>query len=99
MLICNCYWTSHDAGLHDRKHGHAPAGRAILEIICSSCAVYALVTISGHVHGSGNSVELHTRRFPVTISSFRVLSRSGYFSVQQLATLATASSLTLSFLV
>ena len=92
MLTCSCYWTSHDAGVHDRKHDHMPAGRAISDIIYSICAAYALVTISGHVHGSENSVDLHTRRFPVTVSSLRVLSQSGYFIVQQLATLDTATS-------
>jgi hypothetical protein len=94
MLTCNCYWTLHDDGVHDRKHGHMPAGRAMLEIIYSNCAVYALVTIPGHVRGSGNSLDLYNRRFPVTIPSFRVLSQSGYFIVQQPATLATATLLT-----
>jgi hypothetical protein len=99
MLIRSCNWTSHDDGVHDRKHGHMPAGRAILEVICSSCAVCATVTIPAHVHASGNSVDFHTHRFPVTISSLRVLSQSGYVSVQQLATLPTTTLLTPSFLV
>ena len=65
-----------------------PVGRVMSEMTSSSCAVYALVTISGYVHGCGSSVELHTRHFSVTSSSFRVLSQSGYFCVRQLATLA-----------
>ena len=99
MDNCNRKWTLHDYGVHDRKHGRTPAGRAISEIICSSCAVYVLVTISGHVHGSGNSFDLRTRPFSCYYFSFRVLSQSGYFSVQQLATLATLTLRTPSFLV